>query len=200
MLYSKCELSVGITIVNGIKLGDISATIPFSIYFTVMCLYTLANAVLGLASSLNLLEIFNLRRFNVRSKTFQTLVHKLLYANDADLVAHTERNLQMLVDRFSTVSTVFEFIISLKKQVIFTPPPGVPYSEPNIYVNHTRLVVMGTFVYLGSTLSWDGSLNAEIHIHIQKASVTFGRLEKWTWPNRGVTFQTKVKAYQTRVC
>lgn len=33
---------------------------------------------------------------------------------------------------------------------------------------------MGTFVYLGSTLSWGGSLDVEIHTGIQKASVAFG--------------------------
>lgn len=49
---------------------------------------------------------------------------------------------------------------------------------PNIYVNGTHLGVVDIFVYLGSTLSCDGSLDAEVQTRIQKALVAFGKLEK----------------------
>ena len=81
---------------------------------------------------------------------------------------------------------------------MFTPASGEPYAEPNM-VNGTKLVVIDTFVYLGSTMSRDGSLDAEIHIRIQKASVAFGKLEKRLWSDRGVTSRTKVTVYQTCV-
>lgn len=42
-----------------------------------------------------------LGRFNARSKIFQTLVRELLHADDADIVAHTKRDVQVLVDKFS---------------------------------------------------------------------------------------------------
>ena len=80
---------------------------------------------------------------------------------------------------------------------MFTPSPGEPYIEPNIMVHGTRLGVADTFVYLGSTLSRDGSLDAEIHLRIQKACVAFGKLEKRLWSDRGVTSKTKVCVYQT---
>lgn len=52
--------------------------------------------------------------------------------------------------------------------------------------------VVATFGYLRSTLSWNGSLDAEIHSRIQKASVAFDRLEKRLLSDDGVTFQIKV--------
>ena len=82
---------------------------------------------------------------------------------------------------------------------MFTPTLGEPYTEPNIVVNGTRLEVVNTFVYLGSTISRDGSLDAEVHTRIQKASVAFGKLEKRLWSDRGVTINTKVTVYQTCV-
>ena len=100
------------------------------------------------------------------------------------------------MDRFSAAPTAFGLTISLKKtKVMFTIPPGEPYIEPNITVNDTRLGVVDTFVYLGSTISRDGSLDAEIHIRIRKASVAFGNLEKRLWSDRGVTINTKVTVY-----
>ena len=108
--------------------------------------------------------------------------------------------MQTLMDRFSEACTAFGLTISLKKtKVMFTPAPGVPYTEPNIMANATRLGVVDTFVYLGSTVTRDGSLDAEIHTRIQKASVTFGKLEKRLWSGRGVTIRTKVTVYQTCV-
>lgn len=72
-------------------------------------------------------RVFNLRRFIAWSKTFQTVVCKLLYADDADVVAHTERNMQVVVDRFSNASTAIWLTVSLKKKkVIFRPPNVVP--------------------------------------------------------------------------
>ena len=51
--------------------------------------------------------------------------------------------------------------------------PGALYIEPNIYVKGKRLDVMASFVYLGSSLSRNGSLDAEIRLRIQKASTAF---------------------------
>lgn len=108
--------------------------------------------------------MFRLRILTARSKT---LVRELLYADVTDFVAHSERDMRMLADRFSMVSTAFGLAMSLKKmKVFFTLPPDTPFSEANIYVNGTRLSVASTSVYLGNTLSWDGSLDAEMHTRI----------------------------------
>ena len=60
---------------------------------------------------------------------------------------------------------------------MYTPVVRQAYIEPNIFVQGKRLGVVDDFVYLGSTMSRDGILDAEIHQRIAKASVAFGRLE-----------------------
>ena len=82
---------------------------------------------------------------------------------------------------------------------MFTPAPGELCNEPNIVINDTRLDVVDTFVYLGSTLSGDGSLDAEIHLRIQKSSVAFGKLEKRVLSDRIIYLKTKISVYKSCV-
>ena len=99
---------------------------------------------------------------------------------------------------FSIACDAFGLTISIKKtKVMFTPVPGAPYVEPDIFVKKTRLEVVDTFVYLGSTISRDGSLDAEINLRTQKASTAFGKLEKRVWSDRGITIKTKISVYST---
>ena len=112
-------------------------------------------------------RVFNLRRFNAKSKTFQELIREILYADDAEFLGHIEDDTQHLIDGFVAFCTAFGIKINLKKtKVIFTPAPREPYIEPNIMIHGIRLNVVDTFVYLRSTLSRDGSINAEIHLCI----------------------------------
>ena len=82
---------------------------------------------------------------------------------------------------------------------MFIPPPGEEYIEPNILVNCTRLDVVHVFFYLGSVLSKDCSLDAEVYARIQKASVAFGRLERRVCNDRGLTINTKLDVYMVCV-
>ena len=195
------HLSDEISIDNGVKQGDIPAPTLFSIYFAVLLMHAFKNCEVGVLLLFRTTgKVFNLRRFNTKSKVFQDLIRELLYADDADFVAHTEADMQIILDNFSEACDAFGLKISLKKtKVMFTPAPGEPYIEPNIAVNATRLDVVDTFVYLGSTLSRDGCLDAEIYARIQKASVAFGKLEKRVWSDRGLTINTKVDVYRTCV-
>ena len=58
---------------------------------------------------------------------------------------------------------------------------------------------MNSFAYLGSTLSRNGSLDAEISRRIAKASTAFGKLEKRVWSDRGITTNTKLSVYEACV-
>ena len=119
------RLSDEISVDNGVKQGDIPAPTLFSIYFAVL----LGSAFLGCDVGVLLLfrtsrKIFNLRRFNSKSKVFHDLIKELLNADDADLLAHTENDMQVIVDNFPRACDAFGLKISLKKtKVMFTPPP-----------------------------------------------------------------------------
>ena len=195
------QLSGEIPIENGVKQGDILAPTLFSIFFATLLAHAFQNCDEGVYLRFRTTgSVFDLRRFNAKSKTFQTLIRELLYADDADFIAHTEKGLQHILDRFSNSCEAFGLTISLTKtKVMFTPAPGDQYIEPNIFVHGTRLGVVEKFVYLGSTLTKDGSLDEEIHLRIQKASVAFGRLEKRVWAARDITIHTKVCVYKACV-
>ena len=65
---------------NGVKQEDILAPILFSISFAVTCIY-LRFRTSG--------KIFNLRRFNAKTKTFEMLIRELLYTDDAVFIANS---------------------------------------------------------------------------------------------------------------
>ena len=58
---------------------------------------------------------------------------------------------------------------------------------------------MESFTYLGTTLSRSANIDAEVTIHIAKASSAFGRLKKSIWERRGISHCTKVKVYRAAV-
>ena len=85
---------------------------------------------------------------------------------------------------------------------MFTPPPGTPYVEPNIFIGGTTLEVVDKFVYLGSTLSRDGALdttNFKIAFRNHKVTKSFRALENRVWSDRNININTKLHFYQSCV-
>ena len=82
---------------------------------------------------------------------------------------------------------------------MYSPPPGQDYIEPNIFVQGKRLNVVDTFIYLGSSIARDGSLDSEVQLRIAKACKAFGALEKRVWSDRGITIKTKLSVYESCV-
>lgn len=123
-------------------------------------------------------NVFDLRRFDANSKNCEMLFRELLYTDDAVFIVHSVKYMQIIIDRFFFACTAFWFTINLKKT------KAAP--KPNIFINDTRLDVVSIIKYLGSTLSWDGSVNAELHLRIQKASFALGKLEKRVWSDHTI--------------
>ena len=195
------QLSEKIAVDNGVKQGDIPAPTLFSIYLSAMLWYAFHDcekgALIRFRTSGN---VFNLRRMNAKTMVSEVLVRELLYADDADLVAHSAEDMQEIMDRFANACTKFGLTISLEKtKVMFTPAPGEPLTEPNIVVYGSKLAVVKNFVYLGSSLSSDGSLDTEIKERIAKASASFGCLQERVWSDRDLTINTKLTVYETCV-
>nr|XP_054768285.1 uncharacterized protein LOC129275831 [Lytechinus pictus] len=90
-------------ITNGVKQGCVLAPTLFSIFFSVM----LKQAMEGLDEDEAVYiryrldgSLFNLRRLQAHTKTCEQIFRDLLFADDAALVAHTERALQCLTSCF----------------------------------------------------------------------------------------------------
>ena len=82
---------------------------------------------------------------------------------------------------------------------MYTAVTGETYVDPDILVYGSRIDVVKQFVYLGSTLTTDGSLDVEIKKRISKASAALGRLEKRVWSGKELTMNTKLAVYKTCV-
>ena len=195
------RLSDELPIDNGVKQGDIPAPTLFSLYLTAVLWYAFHDCDVGVYIRFRTTgKVFNLRRFQARTLVDDGFVRELLYADDADLVAHYPEELQLVMDRFTIACTCFGLTVSIKKsKVMYTPAPGDPYVEPNIFVYGKRLEVVREFVYLGSTVSNDGSLDAEIKQRISKASKSFGGLEDRVWSDGDLTLATKMSVYRACV-
>ena len=66
-------------------------------------------------------------------------------------------------------------------------------------VDGIKLDSVPEFTYLGSTVSKDGQIDAEIQKRMAKASASFGRLRQRLWNNHHVSLRVKGKIYRAVV-
>ena len=141
-------------------------------------------------------RLFNLARLKARTKVREALIRDMLFADDAAVATHTQRELQLLMDRFSQACKDFALTISLKKTNVLgqdTPAPLV------IVIDDYQLDAVHQFTYLGSTITDNFSLDAEIDKRIGKAATTLARLTSRVWTNPKLTVKTKMAVYNACV-
>uniref|UniRef100_A0A9J8B307 Tc1-like transposase DDE domain-containing protein n=1 Tax=Cyprinus carpio carpio TaxID=630221 RepID=A0A9J8B307_CYPCA len=97
---------------------------------------------------------------------------------------------------FSAACLEFGLQISLKKTVILAQPATL---NPTVYINNICLSVVDKFTYLGSTVSNNNNLDAELDMRIGRASSMFGKLNKHVWHNKYLSLLLKVCVYHARV-
>ncbi len=126
----------------------------------------------------------------------RVLVLELLYADDAAFVAHTEQEIQEMYNSSAAACTEFGLTISLSKTVV--KAQNVP-APPHVTINGTVLSVVEKFVYLGSNLTANNSLDAELNTRIGHASTTFGHLQSCVWNNSQLSLKVNVRIYESCV-
>jgi hypothetical protein len=131
------------------------------------------------------------------------LVRDFLFADDLALVAHTEAALQQFVSQFSDSCRVFGLVISIKKSEVMVqaPPKALPPlpAKPQIRIGDSVLKVVPKFTYLGSVISDNLSLDAEIANRIRKAAGIFVGLFDRVFGRPQLRVQTKVNMYNATV-
>ena len=100
------------------------------------------------------------------------------------------------MDRFSNACRNFSLTISLKKTNVLGQYVDTP---PVITINNYQLEVVHEFTYLGSTITDNLSLDAELNKRIGKAATTLGRLATRVWENPKLTTKTKMAVYNACV-
>jgi len=92
------------------------------------------------------------------------MIRNLLFADDAALVAHTERALQRVTSCFADASRLFGLEVSLKKtEVLHQPAPHEEYRPSHISIGDTDLKTTQQFTYLGCTISSDAMIDKELY-------------------------------------
>lgn len=190
-------------VTSGTKQGCVLAPTLFSIFFSMMLLVAFKDASDGVDINSRCdvgIGRVKTTHFNAPTKVTLSTIRDLLFADDCALAAPSLEGLQRLCDRFATAARRFGLIISIKKtEVLYQPAPGETYTPPAVTIEGKQLNAVKTFKYLGSTISNDASLDAEITSRIAKATAAFGRLTKRLWTNRNIRMDTKIAVYRAAV-
>ena len=197
------DLSESFPILNGVKQGCVLAPTLFTIFFSMMLKQALQDLDDDDAVYIRYRldgSLFNLRRLQAHTKTLEQLIHDLLFADDAALVAHTERALQRLTSCFAEAAQLFGLEVSLKKtEVLHQPAPHEEYRPPHITIGETELKAVHQFTYLGCTITSDAKIDKEVDNRLAKANSAFGRLYKRVWNNNHLKKGTKISVYRAVV-
>ena len=141
-------------------------------------------------------DLFNLAHLRAKRKVTSVLLRDMLFADDAALVSHSEQGLQCLVNHLAKACKEFGVTISIKKTEVMGQRVQRP---PHITIEEKPLENVSSFKYLGSTLSCNASLDAEISTRIAKAAGTMAKLSKRVWANGLLTEHTKLRVYEACV-
>ena len=120
----------------------------------------------------------------------------MLFADDAAVATHTQEELQSLMDCFSQACKDFGLTISLKKTNVLGQDTEAP---PVITIDDYELDDVCQFTYLGSTITDNLSLDAEIDKRIGKATSTLARLTARVWTSPKLSVKTKMAVYNACV-
>ena len=85
----------------------------------------------------------------------------MLLADEVALATHTDEDLRKVMDRLSYACREFELTISIKKTNCMGQDVIAP---PSINIDNVTLDVVDQFIYLGSTITSNLSLDDEINM------------------------------------
>ena len=191
------EASEPFAIKSGVKQGCVLAPTLFGIFFSLLLRFAFSRSEDGVhLHTRSDGKLFNLSRLKAKTKIRTVLIRKMLFADDAALTSHTEEGLQRLISQFAHACKEFGLTISIKKTNVMGQDTPAP---PSISIDDELLEVTDHFTYLGSTVSSNLSLDAEINRRIAKAAAVMSKSSKRVWANGQLTMNTKLKVYQACV-
>ena len=179
---------------GGVKQGCVLAPTLFGIFFGMLLKHAFDSTTEGIyLRTRSDGRLFNLARLIAKTKV---LIRGMLFADDAAVVTHTQEELQSLMDCFSEACKDFGLTISLKKMNVLGQDTEAP---PVITIDDYELDAVSQFTYLGSTITDNLSLDAEIDKRIWKVASTLARLTARGWSSPKLSLKTKMAVYNACV-
>jgi len=190
-------------VTTGVKQGCLKAPTLFSIFIAVVLhivhprIPTRINEITYRFDG----KLFNLPRLKAKTKVSKTAVVEFQYADDNAIAAQSPQDLQTVLDAFHFAYTQLGLKINTKKtQVMFqAAPKDTVRAPPTIKLGDTILEKVDNFSYLGSIISSNANVDAEINHRIQQAAAAFGKLRSRVFQDRDIRIDTKLKVYRAIV-
>ena len=121
-------------------------------------------------------------------------ITNLRYADDIILLANSEAELQVLVDRINRAGKRYGLQINENKTKVMTTNGGIC----RIRINNNVLEQVDTFLYLGSLITEDANCTKEIRARLAKGyNVCLGLYK--IWQNHGIRISTKLRLIKALV-
>uniref|UniRef100_H3B6V1 Reverse transcriptase domain-containing protein n=1 Tax=Latimeria chalumnae TaxID=7897 RepID=H3B6V1_LATCH len=124
------------------------------------------------------------------------ILNNLRFADDIDLIATSNTDLQRLTDKVYVESRKFGLQINIKKTKVMSF--GKHQEDIHITVEGDAVEQVEKFVYLGGLVSKNGTCEEDIKRRIGFASAAFGRLSR-IWKAKDILVKTKVRVYEVMV-
>ncbi|GFR90329.1 endonuclease-reverse transcriptase, partial [Elysia marginata] len=122
-------------------------------------------------------------------------VCNLRFADDIDLIAGSQAELQLLTDRLVASSKAFGMEVSSEKSKVMVSSERI--NDASITMDDEPLELVHKFKYLGATLHEDGSSTVEVRTRIALATAAFAKLGK-IWKS-SISFKAKHELFRSLV-
>ena len=192
-----CSSSEPFEIRSGFKQGCALAPTLFGIFFGMLLKHAFDTTTEGIYLRTRLDgRLFNLARLRGKTKVPKVLIRDTLFAHDAAVATQTQEELQSLMDCFSLACKDFGLTINQNKTNVLGQNTDAP---PVITIDDNELNAVCQFTYLGSTITDNLSLDAEIDKMIGKAASILARLTARVCTSHKLSVKTEMAVYNACV-
>lgn len=116
--------------------------------------------------------LYNIQKFNARSKTDTFVLQNLQYADDCVILSETPADLQCALNHLYDTYRDYGLSVNTNKTEIMI----LNGMEENFHINGSKLKTVKSFKYLGSIVSDNNELDEEIKYRIKNAMIAYNKL------------------------